>query len=38
MDAFGRKVLGLGRDGEVVMRYVPTHVVAKGLAKQNRWE
>lgn len=38
MDAFGRKVLGLVRDGEVVMRYVPTHVVAMGLAKQNRWE
>jgi N-methylhydantoinase B len=38
MDEFGRKVLGIGSGGRVVVRRVPTHAVAKGLAQQNRWE
>ena len=38
MDAFGRKVLGIDDGGTIVLRHVPTHTVAKGLAKQNRWE
>ncbi|MGE3914352.1 MAG: hydantoinase B/oxoprolinase family protein [Hyphomicrobiaceae bacterium] len=32
MDAFGRNVLGIGRDDEVLVRPVATQAVAKGLA------